>query len=134
MGPPSCSKETRHFGTLHGTSLDTHGSRARRNHHARTPNAYYLKTVHFSHAKPRPIRTGQCKFNVNDRDRNSSVWKRAWLRKRIRTTSGGGSDILAYKNAYDEVKLGASLKQAAEKHGVNYVSLLRYKRKPYAVN
>lgn len=55
-------------------------------------------------------------------------------RKRIRKTSRGESDILSYNNAYDEVKLGASLRQAAEKYGVNYVSLLRYKRKMEAAN
>lgn len=55
-------------------------------------------------------------------------------RKRIRKTSRGESDILLYKNAYDDVKLGASLRQAAEKFGINYVSLLRYKRKREGVN
>lgn len=55
-------------------------------------------------------------------------------RKRVRKTSRGESDILWYKNAYDEVKLGTSLRKAAEKYGINYVSLLRYKRKRDAVN
>ena len=55
-------------------------------------------------------------------------------RKRIRKTLRGESDIMLYKNAYDEVKLGVSLRRAAEKYGVNYVSLLRYKRKIDAVN
>lgn len=55
-------------------------------------------------------------------------------RKRIRKTLRGESDITLYKNAYDEIKLGISLRRAAEKYGVNYVSLLRYKRKIDAAN
>lgn len=50
-------------------------------------------------------------------------------RKRVRKTSRGESDIVSYRNAYDEVKRGSSLRQAAVKYGVNYISLLRYKRK-----
>lgn len=55
-------------------------------------------------------------------------------RKRVRKTSRGESDLLLYKNAYEEVKIGTSLRRAAEKYGINYVSLLRYKRKRDAAN
>lgn len=50
-------------------------------------------------------------------------------RTRTRKTSRGESDISLYKNAYEELKLGASLRRAAEKYNINYGSLLRYKRK-----
>lgn len=50
-------------------------------------------------------------------------------RQRVRKTTRGQSDLSLYKDAYDEVKTGKSLRKAAEKYGVNYVSLLRYVRK-----
>lgn len=34
-----------------------------------------------------------------------------------------------YKDAYDDVKTGDSLRKAADKHGINHCSLLRYIRK-----
>nr|CAI5833929.1 unnamed protein product [Callosobruchus analis] len=55
-------------------------------------------------------------------------------RKRMRKTCIGENDMVLYRNAYDELKLGVSLRRAAQAHGVNYVSLLRYKRKRDAVN
>nr|CAH7729490.1 unnamed protein product [Callosobruchus chinensis] len=55
-------------------------------------------------------------------------------RKRIRKTSRGEHDISLYSNAYDEVKLGVSLRKAAKKYGINYVSLLRYKQKRNAID
>lgn len=50
-------------------------------------------------------------------------------RKRTRKTTRGEKDMRSYIDAYDEVKLGVSLRRAAEKYGLCYVSLLRYKRK-----
>ncbi|CAG9133859.1 unnamed protein product [Plutella xylostella] len=50
-------------------------------------------------------------------------------RVRVRKTLRAQIDLLQYKNAYEEVKAGYSLRTAAEKHGVNHCSLLRYVRK-----
>lgn len=50
-------------------------------------------------------------------------------RKRVKKTARGQIDISRYKDAYDDLKAGGSLRTTAEKYGVNYVSLLRYKRK-----
>lgn len=50
-------------------------------------------------------------------------------RVRVRKTSRGQVDLSNYKAACEEVKAGASLRQAAKKHGVNHISLLRYIRK-----
>lgn len=50
-------------------------------------------------------------------------------RERKRKTSRGLIDLSQYKDAYDDVKAGDSLRKAAEKHGVNHCSLLRYIRK-----
>ncbi|XP_011136537.2 uncharacterized protein LOC105181464 [Harpegnathos saltator] len=50
-------------------------------------------------------------------------------RVRARKTSRGQVDLSRYKDAYEEVKAGDSLRKAAEKHGVNHCSLLRYIRK-----
>lgn len=47
----------------------------------------------------------------------------------IRKTNRGRNDISQYKNAYKEVINGSSLKSAAQTHGVNYRSLLRYMEK-----
>nr|CAI5860219.1 unnamed protein product [Callosobruchus analis] len=55
-------------------------------------------------------------------------------RKRMRRTSRGENNIVLYRNAYDELKLGVSLRRSAQTYGVNYVFLLRYKRKRDAVN
>ncbi|XP_045467021.1 uncharacterized protein LOC123675629 isoform X1 [Harmonia axyridis] len=50
-------------------------------------------------------------------------------RQRVKTSVRGQSDISQYMEAYDELKTGMSLRRAAEKYNINYVSLLRYKRK-----
>lgn len=50
-------------------------------------------------------------------------------RKRLRKTERGRCDIIKYEDAYKQVKSGTSLRQAAEMHGVNRMSLLRYIRK-----
>ncbi|GBP82143.1 hypothetical protein EVAR_62196_1 [Eumeta japonica] len=42
------------------------------------------------------------------------------------------SDLSRYKDAYEEVKAGDSLRKAADKHGINHCSLLRYLRKRLA--
>ncbi|CAH2091393.1 unnamed protein product [Euphydryas editha] len=44
----------------------------------------------------------------------------------VRKTSRGQIELSKYKDAYDEVKAGESIRKAAKKHGVNYCSLLRY--------
>lgn len=50
-------------------------------------------------------------------------------RVRARKTLRGQVDLSKYKEAYEEVKAGDSLRKSAEKHGVNHCSLLRYIRK-----
>ncbi|XP_050549651.1 uncharacterized protein LOC118268371 [Spodoptera frugiperda] len=50
-------------------------------------------------------------------------------RVRVRKTSRGQIDLSKYKDAYEEVKTGGSLRKSAEKHGLNHCSLLRYIRK-----
>ncbi|KAH9627647.1 hypothetical protein HF086_009797 [Spodoptera exigua] len=50
-------------------------------------------------------------------------------RVRVRKTSRGNIDLSSYSNAYEEVKAGETLRKAAEKHGINHCSLLRYIRK-----
>ncbi|XP_049873490.1 jerky protein homolog-like [Pectinophora gossypiella] len=50
-------------------------------------------------------------------------------RVRVRKTSRGQIDISSYEDAYKSVKAGLSLRKAAERYGVHYCSLLRYKRK-----
>jgi hypothetical protein len=50
-------------------------------------------------------------------------------KKRVRKSSRGECDISCYKNAYNKVKTGISLRKAAENHRVNYASLLQYIRK-----
>lgn len=49
-------------------------------------------------------------------------------------TSRDTSDIQHYKDAYDKVKSGISLRRGAETYAINYVSLLRYIRKRDAAN
>ncbi|XP_041968550.1 jerky protein homolog-like [Aricia agestis] len=50
-------------------------------------------------------------------------------RVRVRKTSRGEINLSSYSNAYEEVKAGDSLRKAADKHGINHCSLLRYIRK-----
>ncbi|KAG5888828.1 hypothetical protein JTB14_000101 [Gonioctena quinquepunctata] len=50
-------------------------------------------------------------------------------RVRVRKTSRGQIELSRYRDAYEEVKAGDSLRNAADKHGINYCSLLRYIRK-----
>lgn len=50
-------------------------------------------------------------------------------RKRIRKTTKGMSDTSQYLEAYEDIRRGMSLRKAANKHNLNHVSLLRYKRK-----
>ncbi|KAJ8728992.1 hypothetical protein PYW07_006688 [Mythimna separata] len=55
-------------------------------------------------------------------------------RKRVKVSAKGQSSISQYMEAYDELRTGMSLRTAAEKYNINYVSLLRYKRKREANN
>lgn len=50
-------------------------------------------------------------------------------RVRVRKTSRGQVDLSRYKDAYEEVKAGNSLRKAAEKHALDHCSLFRYIRK-----
>ncbi|CAK1581494.1 unnamed protein product [Parnassius mnemosyne] len=50
-------------------------------------------------------------------------------RVRQRKTTRGQVDLSTYKQAYEDVKAGSSLRTAAEKNGLNHCSLLRYVRK-----
>ncbi|KAG5870486.1 hypothetical protein JTB14_001680 [Gonioctena quinquepunctata] len=50
-------------------------------------------------------------------------------RVRVRKTSRGQIELSRYRDAYEEVKAGDSLRNAADKHGINHCSLLRYIRK-----
>ncbi|KAG5895696.1 hypothetical protein JTB14_021389 [Gonioctena quinquepunctata] len=50
-------------------------------------------------------------------------------RVRVRKTSRGQIELSRYRDAYEEVKAGDSLRNAADKHGINHCSLLRYMRK-----
>lgn len=50
-------------------------------------------------------------------------------RVRQRKTTRGRADLSTYKQAYEDVKAGSSLRTAAEKNGLNHCSLLRYVRK-----
>lgn len=50
-------------------------------------------------------------------------------RVRQRKTTRGQADLIMYKQAYEDVKAGFSLRTAAEKNGLNHCSLLRYLRK-----
>ncbi|KAG5890315.1 hypothetical protein JTB14_032825 [Gonioctena quinquepunctata] len=50
-------------------------------------------------------------------------------RVRVRKTSRGQIELSRYRHAYEEVKAGDSLRNAADKHGINHCSLLRYIRK-----
>lgn len=50
-------------------------------------------------------------------------------RVRVRKTSRGHTSLSNYSDAYEEVKAGYSLRKAAEKHGLNHCSLLRYIKK-----
>ncbi|KAG5896732.1 hypothetical protein JTB14_014608 [Gonioctena quinquepunctata] len=50
-------------------------------------------------------------------------------RVRVRKTSRGQIELSRYRDAYEEVKAGDSLRNAAGKHGINHCSLLRYIRK-----
>ncbi|XP_045445765.1 uncharacterized protein LOC123653829 [Melitaea cinxia] len=53
----------------------------------------------------------------------------AMPRVRQRKTTRGRADLSTYKQAYEDVKAGSSLRTAAEKNGLNHCSLLRYVRK-----
>lgn len=50
-------------------------------------------------------------------------------RVRQRKTTKGRTDLSTYKQAYEDVKAGSSLRTAAEKNGLNHSSLFRYIRK-----
>jgi hypothetical protein len=50
-------------------------------------------------------------------------------RVRARKTLRGQVDLSRYKDAYEEVKAGDSLRKAVEKNGMNRCSLLRYIQK-----
>lgn len=50
-------------------------------------------------------------------------------RVRVRKTSRGQVNLSRYKDAFEDVRAGDSLRKAADKHGVNHCSLLRYIRK-----
>ncbi|KAG5882926.1 hypothetical protein JTB14_012653 [Gonioctena quinquepunctata] len=50
-------------------------------------------------------------------------------RVRVRKTSRGQIGLSRYRDAYEEVKAGDSLRNAADKHGMNHCFLLRYIRK-----
>lgn len=50
-------------------------------------------------------------------------------RVRQRKTTRGQADLLTYKQAYEDVKAGSSLRTAAKKNGLNHCTLLRYVRK-----
>lgn len=50
-------------------------------------------------------------------------------RVRQRKTTKGRADLATYKQAYEDVKAGSSLRTAAEKNGLNHCSLFRYIRK-----
>ncbi|KAG5870019.1 hypothetical protein JTB14_013871 [Gonioctena quinquepunctata] len=50
-------------------------------------------------------------------------------RVRVRKTSRGQIELSRYRDAYEEVKAGDSLLNAADNHGINHCSLLRYIRK-----
>ncbi|KAG5897877.1 hypothetical protein JTB14_000757 [Gonioctena quinquepunctata] len=50
-------------------------------------------------------------------------------RVRLRKTSRGQIELSKYRDAYEEVKAGDSLRNAADKHGINHCFLLRYIRK-----
>ncbi|XP_037870942.1 uncharacterized protein LOC119629361 [Bombyx mori] len=50
-------------------------------------------------------------------------------RVRQRKTTKGRADLSTYKQAYDDVKAGSSLRTTAEKHGLNHCSLFRYVHK-----
>ncbi|GBP63387.1 hypothetical protein EVAR_56498_1 [Eumeta japonica] len=60
--------------------------------------------------------------------------KRRMPRVRVRKTYGGQNDLSRYKDAYDEVKAEDSLRKAADKHGINHCSFLRYLRKRHATS
>ncbi|GBP79095.1 hypothetical protein EVAR_103520_1 [Eumeta japonica] len=55
--------------------------------------------------------------------------------KRVRVKKSnprGQNDLSTYKDAHEEVKPEVSLRKAADKHGINHCSLLRYLRKRHA--
>ncbi|KAG5887182.1 hypothetical protein JTB14_028985 [Gonioctena quinquepunctata] len=56
-------------------------------------------------------------------------WYPKMPRVRVRKTSRGQIEVSRYRDAYEEVKAGDSLRDAADKHGINHCSLLRYIRK-----
>ncbi|KAG5870860.1 hypothetical protein JTB14_032388 [Gonioctena quinquepunctata] len=56
-------------------------------------------------------------------------WYPKMPRVRVRKTPRGQIELSRYRDAYEEVKAGDSLRNAADKHGINHCSLLRYIRK-----
>ncbi|GBP46529.1 hypothetical protein EVAR_45949_1 [Eumeta japonica] len=53
-------------------------------------------------------------------------------RVRVRKTSRGQSNLSRYKDAYEEVEAGDSLRKAGDKRAINHCFLLRYSRKRHA--